>query len=198
MSPQAQAATLSTHFAEAPSRPSELEDIDLIHALYEPAIFRFLLLSLRDRDAAQSLTQDTFLRAWRSRSSFRADCSVHTWLMRIALNLLRDHTRTDRFRFWKKAAATAVDAADLSTHLPHPNASAESQLIAHQQIAAIWQTVGHLSPRQRTVFLLRFLDELEIPEIAVATGLPVPTVKSHLYRALAVVRSAHALQKDSK
>ena len=199
MPPQAQTATLLTHFAEAPARPNELDDLELIHALYHPSIFRFLLLSLKDRDAAHSLTQDTFLRAWRSREAFRGDCSVHTWLMRIALNLLRDHTRTNRFRFWKKVSATAVDAADLKSHLPHPTSSAEAQLIAHQQMEIVWATVASLSGRQRSIFLLRFVDELELPDIAAATGLSISTVKSHLYRALAAVRAANsAPSKDPK
>ena len=85
---------------------SPFDNIADVHAMYEARIFRFLLFALRDRDAALSLTQDTFLQAWRTRASFRGDCSIATWLMRIAVNLLRNHTRTGAFRFWKKAAAT--------------------------------------------------------------------------------------------
>jgi RNA polymerase sigma-70 factor (ECF subfamily) len=59
-------------------------------------------------------------------------------------------------------------------------------------MALIWKTVDELSPRQRSVFLLRFVEEMELPEIAAATGIPLSTVKSHLYRALATVRSRHA------
>jgi len=50
------------------------DDIAAVYALYEEKIFRFLLLSLRDRDVALSLTQDTFLNAWRTRAKFRGDC----------------------------------------------------------------------------------------------------------------------------
>ena len=168
---------------------SPFENIADVHAMYEARIFRFLLFSLRDRDVALSLTQDTFLSAWRSRASFRGDCSVATWLMRIAVNLVRNHTRTGGFRFWKKAATTAIDASDLQVHLKHPGRSAEAALIATQQLAQVWAKVERLSERQRTIFLLRFVDELELNEIAVATGLSLPTVKSHLYRALDHVRA---------
>jgi RNA polymerase sigma-70 factor (ECF subfamily) len=168
------------------------DDLESIVALYEPRIFRFLLTSLRDRDLALSLTQDTFLRAWTARASFRGDSSINTWLMRIALNLLRDHTRTNRFRFWKKAAASAVDVADVATHIPQPGSSAEARLIASEQLALIWDTVAELSSRQREIFLLRFVEGLEIPDIASVTGLPVSTVKSHLYRALGTIRNRHS------
>jgi RNA polymerase sigma-70 factor (ECF subfamily) len=173
------------------SRSTPLDDLDTIVALYQPRVFRFLLATLRDRDSAETLTQETFLRAWSSRSSFREDCSIGTWLIRIALNLARDHTRTGRFRFWKQLSASAVDVSDVAASIPNRDTSAEATLIAQQQVALIWETVGGLSARQRTIFLLRFLEEMDIPEIATVTGLPLGTVKSHLYRALTVIRTRH-------
>lgn len=176
-----------------------LDDMDAIVATYEQRIFRFHLVSVRDRDVAQTLTQDTFLRAWNARASFRGDCAVFTWLMRIALNLVRDHTRTDRFRFWKRVSETAIDVSDISSHVPHRDSSLESRLIANEQVTLVWQSVAELSDRQRSVFLLRFLDEMELSEIATITGLPVSTVKTHLYRALAIIRARHnAVQKEDQ
>jgi RNA polymerase sigma-70 factor (ECF subfamily) len=175
-----------------------LDDMDAIVATYEQRIFRFHLVSVRDRDVAQSLTQDTFMRAWNARASFRGDCAISTWLMRIALNLVRDHTRTDRFRFWKRVSETAIDVSDISSHVPHRDSSLESRLIANEQLTLVWETVAQLSERQRNVFLLRFLEELELSEIASITGLPISTVKTHLYRALAAIRARHnATLKES-
>ena len=51
---------------------------------------------------------------------------------------------------------------------------------------------AELSERQRTVFLLRFVEELELADIAAITGLPISTVKTHLYRSLATIRKRHA------
>jgi RNA polymerase sigma-70 factor (ECF subfamily) len=177
----------------AGTQANPLENLDNVVAAYQPRVFRFLLATLRDRDAAETLTQETFLRAWTARATFREDCAVGTWLIRIALNLARDHTRTGRFRFWKNVATHAVDVADVASFVPAREASSESRLIAQQQIAAIWETIAGLSERQRAIFVLRFLEEMEIPEIAEATGLPLGTVKSHLYRALHVVRARHTV-----
>ena len=173
------------------ARATPLDDLESVVALYQPRVFRFLLATLRDRDAAETLTQETFLRAWSARASFREDCSIATWLIRIALNLARDYTRTGRFRFWKRVSASAVDVAEVAAVVPAQDRSAEAQLIAQQQVALIWETVASLSSRQRSIFLLRFLEEMEIPEIANVTGLPLGTVKSHLYRALSVIRAQH-------
>jgi RNA polymerase sigma-70 factor, ECF subfamily len=182
----------STISLTSEDRTTPLDDLESIVALYEPRVFRFLFVTLRDRDAAETLTQETFLRAWTARSSFRSDCSISTWLIRIALNLARDHTRTGRFRFWKSVSASAVDVSEVAASVPDRQGSAEAQLIAREQVAGIWETVAGLSVRQRSIFILRFVEEMDIPEIATTTGLPIGTVKSHLYRALAVIRSRHS------
>jgi len=175
-----------------------LDDMDSLIATYEQRIFRFHLISIRDRDLALSLTQDTFTRAWAARAAFRGDCSIPTWLMRIALNLIRDHTRTDRFRFWKRVSETAVDVADISEHVPHRDSSPEASLIAREQLTLVWDSVARLSANQRNIFMLRFLEELELSEIADITNMPVSTVKTHLYRALAAIRARHnAPHKES-
>jgi RNA polymerase sigma-70 factor (ECF subfamily) len=176
----------------ADARTTPLDDLSTVIALYQPRVFRFLLATLHDRDAAETLTQETFLRAWNARATFREDCSVATWLIRIALNLARDHTRTGRFRFWKHVAANAIDVDDVAAFVPSHDISAEAHLIAQQQVTLIWETVATLSPRQRSIFLLRFLEEMDIPEIAQVTGLPLGTVKSHLYRALNLIRARHS------
>jgi len=178
-------------------RETPLDDLESVVALYQPRVFRFLLATLRDRDAAETLTQETFLRAWSARSSFREDCSLATWLIRIALNLARDHTRTGRFRFWKKVSASAVDVAEVAALVSTRDSTVDERLIAQQQVADVWQTVARLSSRQRTIFLLRFLEEMEIPEISSVTGLPLGTVKSHLYRALAIIRAQHNHAEES-
>jgi RNA polymerase sigma-70 factor, ECF subfamily len=181
---------------QAPATP--FDDLASVISLYEQRIFRFLLVSTRDHDIAQTLTQETFLRAWTHRTSFREDCAISTWLMRIALNLLRDHTRTQRFRFWKRASTTAVDVSDVSEHIPNHESSLEDRLIAREQLTLLWDAVAQLSPRQRTIFLLRFVEELDLAEIATTTSLPISTVKSHLYRALAIIRARHTtLSKDT-
>ncbi len=175
----------------AAEQVTPFDDIAAVYALYEARIFRFLLLAVRDRDVALSLTQDTFLNAWRTRASFRGECSIATWLTYLAANLLRSHTRTEAFRFWKRVQETAVSVDDLKLQLPHAERSAEAKLIAQQELEQIWQKVEKLSRPQRAIFLLRFIEEAELAEIAKIMNMPLPTVKSHLYRALDQIRGGH-------
>src|ERR1017187_7676087 len=87
-------------------------------ASYRPQIFRFLLASTRDVDLAETLTQDCFLKAHRNWASFRGESTAMTWLMRIAINLQKDHWRNRRMQFWRKTQTNAVDLDEASEWLP--------------------------------------------------------------------------------
>jgi len=164
------------------------EQFSTVVANHRPQIFRFLLASTRDVDLAETLTQDCFLKAHRNWPSFRGESSAITWLMRIAINLQKDHWRNRRMQFWRHAHTNAVDADEASEWLASGESSPEQQLLAREQVKQVWKAVDGLSERQRTVFLLRFVEEMEIAEIGRATGLSEGTVKAHLSRALGRVR----------
>ena len=154
-----------------------------------PHIFRFLLSSLRDPDLAETMTQECFLKAHRSWRSFRHNASVRTWLISIAINLQKDHWRSRRTQFWKSVGANSIDADDLRDWLPDRRSSPESQVAAREQVALLWCVVERLTERQRTILLLRLADDMNLSEIAAATGLSDGTVKAHLSRALKKVRT---------
>lgn len=175
----------------------ELADFDAVVQLYRPGIFRFILASLRDRDAAETLTQECFLKAFRAREQFRGEASVKTWLIRISVNLVRDHLSNARLKFWRRTQQSSVDMSVAESWLADTRSSPEALAHAKQQVAAIWSAVSRLSEGQRTVFLLRFVEDMDILEIAAATGLKEGTVKIHLFRALRSVRARMSAKEDS-
>jgi len=174
--------------ATAVANSRELDDFEAVVRLHWLKVFRFALASLRDQHAAETLAQDCFMRAYRARDSFRGDSSVGTWLMRIAINLVRDHARDRRWQFWKRAHRTAIDADAAERWLPDSGASPELTASRKEQLQAVWNAADGLSERQRTVFLLRFVEDMDLLEIAAATGMKEGTVKVHLFRALHAVR----------
>ena len=155
---------------------------------HRPQIFRFLLASTRDVDLAETLTQECFLKAHRHWGQFRGESTAMTWLMRIALNLEKDHWRNRRLQFWRQTRTNSVDLDEASEWLPSGERTAEQKLLAQEQVKKVWKVVANLSERQRSIFLLRYVEEMELSEIAQATGLSEGTVKAHLSRALARVR----------
>ncbi len=169
---------------------TELDDIDALWAVYRARIYRYVLISLRDPDLAESITEDCFLKAYASRHNFRGECSVATWLTRIATNLIRDTARSRKFQFWRAVDATAVDVHEIADRLRSPGLSPEAALGVQQQLREVWGAVENLSAKQRSVFILRFVEEMELAEIAAVLSMNLGTVKSHLHRALGAVRGA--------
>jgi len=167
---------------------AEIPDFETVVQLYRPRIFRFALASLRDRDAAESVTQDCFLKAFRAWDRFRGDCAVQSWLMQIAVNLVRDVGRNRRLQFWKLAHRTAVDVDVARDWIPDRGLSPEARAVGRQQVEAIWSVLATLSERQRTVFLLHFMEEMNPAEIEAAAGIPKGAVRVHLFRAVHAVR----------
>ena len=166
---------------------SELTDFDSVVAAHWGRIYRFALASLRDRSAAETLAQDCFMRAWKGRSRFRGESSLSTWLMQIAVNLIRDHLRNRRLQFWRRTSGASVDGATAEL-LADTRSSPEMSASARQQLAAVWSATAELPERQRSVFLLRFVEEMDLLEIASTMGISEGTVKVHLFRAVKAVR----------
>jgi RNA polymerase sigma-70 factor (ECF subfamily) len=144
---------------------------------------------MRDVDVAETLTQDCLLKAYRNWGTFRGESSALTWLLRIAINLQKDHWRNRRLQFWKKTRTNAVDMDDAGAWLPSDESSPEQQVLARDQVRMVWKAVEELSERQRTVFMLRHVEEMELSEIAESIGLSEGTVKAHLSRAMIRVRA---------
>src|SRR2546422_336522 len=163
----------------------EFEDFDRLVEQHRTRVLRFLFASVRDMDLAETLTQDCFWNAYKSRSAFRGDCSVNTWLMRIAVNLIRDQTRSRRFQFWRKAQRVHIE--DMQ-NWPVRSISPEEKAAVNEQVQAVWEATKTLSEKQRTIFLLRFVEELDIPEIAQSVGLTENAVNVHLFRAVRGIR----------
>ena len=163
----------------------EFEDFERLVEHHRPRVLRFLFASVRDLDLAETLTQDCFWNAYRSRVRFRGDCSVETWLLRIAVNLVRNHVGTRRFQFWKRAQR--VDGKEIHDW-PDRSISPEERAAVQEQVQAVWEATKLLSEKQRTVFLLRFVEDMDIPEIAHSAGLSSNAVNVHLFRAVRRIR----------
>ena len=165
-----------------------LDDFTPLVQAHQQRIYRVLLGMVRDPDAAESLTQECFLKAYQKRASFRGEASVGVWLLKIAVNLARDHRRSRLREFWHRWSSSSQEVAELGERLPDPQASPERVLLGREEVASVWSAVEKLPPQQRAVFVLRFVEEMSLEEIAEATSLKLGTVKTHLFRAVHAIR----------
>ena len=135
--------------------------------------------SMGERDGAEEVVQDTFVRAFSSLESFRGDSSLRTWLFTIARRLVVDRRRAFRRRR-EVGNLEDVDAATEYTAL--------DGLIASEAQKKVWGAVGKLSPTQREVFLLRVNEGLSYKEIAEVAGTTEGAARVHYHNALRTVK----------
>lgn len=155
---------------------------------HQKHVYRVIYLLVKDADVADTLTQECFLRAYRGLASFRGECRVDTWLLRIGVNLARDHAKNRRSSFWKKLIGLEGTAENGEIQIAAPHPSPEQVLLAREQLRAVWAAVEGLSAQQRTIFMLRFAEEMPLAEIGDVLGLKTGSVKAQLFRATTHVR----------
>src|ERR1019366_7500164 len=129
--------------ARSDLRDLEQKEMDFatVAQAHRAQIFRFLLASMRDPDVAETLTQDCLLKAHQHWASFRGESSVLTWLMRIAINLQKDHWRNRRLQFWRQTQMQSVSVEEASEWLPSTASSPEAQVLAREQVKLVWCVV---------------------------------------------------------
>lgn len=137
----------------------------------------------RSRQDAEDICQDVFLQAYRSLKKLKQPARFESWLFRIAVNRVKDHHRRQKFR----SLFSVLHDTD-SEEQAEPAAERNTDTMDAIVRKEFWQKVQimlrQLSKMEREVFLLRFLDDLGIKEIAEVLDKSESTVKTHLYRAL--------------
>jgi RNA polymerase sigma-70 factor (ECF subfamily) len=143
---------------------------------------------LSDRDEALDLSQEVFLRVFRTIHRFRGQSSLRTWIYRIAVNQARN-----RHRFWRRRHR--ADQVSLDQHVASHGdvlsaaALGPDRLLAQKELAArLQQALDALPFDQRTAIVLREVDGLSYEEIAFSLGVAIGTVKSRLTRARQTLR----------
>jgi len=131
---------------------------------------------------ACDLSQDVFVQAYQALGSFRGDAKFGSWLYRIAVNLWLNRKRKKSFAFilFKESNHLDQNFAGGTTSNSNPEQYAESKLM-HANIA---RALTKLSPRERSIFVLRHYEDLPLKEIAEILEIKLGTVKSLLFRAL--------------
>jgi RNA polymerase sigma-70 factor (ECF subfamily) len=156
---------------------------------HERMVYTLALNLLGDRDEALDLSQEVFLRVFRTLQGFRGQSSLKTWIYRIVINQARN-----RQRFWRRRRR--ADQVSLDQHvaehgeLTQPgDGTSPDQVLARKELASrLWAALNDLPFDQRTVVILREVDGLSYDEIAFSLGVAVGTVKSRLTRARQALR----------
>src|SRR4026207_2176362 len=159
---------------------------------HQRMVFGLALHLLGDRDEALDLSQEVFLRVFRTIASFRGQSALRTWIYRIVINQARN-----RQRWWRRRHRSSQ--VSLDEHLQQfGDLESKTDVLPDRLLASketstlIWQALDRLPFDQRTALILREVDGLHYDEIAFSLGVAVGTVKSRLTRARQALRGGLA------
>jgi RNA polymerase sigma-70 factor (ECF subfamily) len=151
-------------------------------------VFRTLYRLMDGREGIDDLAQEVFLRLYRALHGFRGEARLKTYLYRIVVNVAHD-ARRRRSKERTSHVSLNDEDAGWENRLAHQDADAEQRLQEKQFAAAVEEAMAQLKPQERAALVLYHQEEQSYEQIAAALGLPVNTVRTHLHRGRARLRS---------
>ena len=166
---------------------------EAIVRLHWRKIFNIAYKFVGKHDLAEDLTQDVFLKLYKSLDTFDRRANFQTWLISVSRNLCIDHYRSVRKE--RETMNRDINPADLSPIAPGRNA--EAMLEQRDRVELLRIALNKLAPTLRTAVLLRDIQELTYQEIADQLKLPEGTVKSRINRGRTeLARQIHRLREQ--
>ncbi len=159
------------------------EAFRLIFERYSRPVISFIYDQVGDRELAEELAQETFVRAYRSLNSLREEAKLSTWLFGIAKNVAREWLRAHL----KRKLDVDIDdqqVLDLSDQAPVP----VNRLLDKELNEVVQRSLAMLDDDKRLVFTLKIFHQCSYEEIAEITGFSIPKLKTDLHRARAEMR----------
>jgi len=175
-------------------RRHDPELLDELILRYQHRLLRYLLYLTGNREQAEDMFQETWMRVLQRGAQYNGSARFDTWLFTIARNLVIDMRR-------KRQMASLEDLAESSgVERTFDLASTDKSPFEHLQTMEngrlVMQLLLELDPLHREAIVLRFQEEMTLEEIALVTMAPLSTVKSRLYRGLAAMRPRLAAMQE--
>lgn len=151
----------------------------LYSTLYSQTYSHILSL-VKDRELAEDLTSDTYIKAFTKIHKFRHDISFPMWVKTIAVNTVIDHMRRKHMNIVDKS----IDDEGFNTQfIDEYDSSPEDSYIEKERRVIVERNIDNLNGKQRQVVSLRYIDGLSYREIAERVGISIGTVKSYISKA---------------
>jgi RNA polymerase sigma-70 factor (ECF subfamily) len=168
----------------ARTRVGDAEGFHLIFERYSRPVISFIYDMIGDRELAEELMQETFVRAYKNLGALRADAKLSTWLFGIAKNVARESLRGR-----KVSATRKVELDDeMVRELRDTELMPDDSLINKELNRVIRDALARLDEDKRLVFSLKIFQQQSYEEIASITGFSIPKLKTDLHRARAEMR----------
>ncbi len=150
---------------------------------YHESIYNLIYRMIRDKDEVEDLTQEAFIKAFMSLSSFNDEFAFSTWLYKIATNNCINYIRRKKLQTFSIDKPVESKESDYTYELPDSTYEPDQELIDRQRKKLLDDAINSLPAKYQHVIHLRHVEEKEYQEIAAILKLPLGTVKAHIFRA---------------
>ena len=161
---------------------------------YERPVFSLIFRMVRDREIAEDLAQDTFIKVLNNIDRYRPEFKLSSWLFKIANNVAIDHLRKRQLDTVSMEgsphAATATEIEATSFEIASQQESPLDEMEARELGSSIERAIAGLRPEYRSCIMLRHVEGRSYEEIAAILDLPLGTVKTYIHRARHELRDA--------
>jgi RNA polymerase sigma-70 factor (ECF subfamily) len=172
------------------AKSADTEAFCLLAKGYERRIYLLAFHYCHNRQDAEDLSQDVWLKAYQALGTFRGESSFYTWLRKITINCFLNHQRARRFSWRGQKTDVQLLARDSIESDECVTPTSNSETILHNRILAekVMQALSELTPSQRLIFLLKHHEGMTYEEIAKAVGCSTGTAKKSVSRAVRKLR----------
>jgi len=174
-------------------KAGDTQSFELLLQRYRSPLVNFLYRMVRDREQAEDLAQEVFLRVYRAREDYVPSAKFTTWLFRIATNLALNSVRDNRYHKMETSidapvVADAEEGDEKQFELPDQHPNIERHLVEEERRKMIRRAIEKLPEKQRAAVLLHKYQELDYAEIAKILSCSESALKSLLFRAYEALR----------
>ena len=181
-------------------RQAQAGDTDafcLLAQAYERRIYSLAFHYSRERQDAEDLSQEVWLKAYAALKSFRHESSFYTWLRKITINCFLNHRRAKSFRWQRQTTdSDAVESYAIKDDAGSSARGVESTLQNHLVVEKVMQALSGVTPQQRLIFLLKHQEGMTYEEISQELGCSLGTVKKSISRTVAKLRENLGVNKE--
>ncbi|HNR69628.1 MAG TPA: sigma-70 family RNA polymerase sigma factor [bacterium] len=154
-------------------------------------IFALVLRMVKNRQEAEDLTQETFIKAFNSLATFNSEYAFSTWLYKIAANTCIDHFRKKRLLTFPLDNPITMQDSEIQREYPdQQEPEPDNRLINKERTTIIEDAISSLPAKYRQVIILRHKRDKSYEEIAEELALPLGTVKVRIFRAREMLKKA--------
>ncbi|WP_217585404.1 RNA polymerase sigma factor SigX [Lentibacillus saliphilus] len=163
------------------------ELFDDIYETYHHDLYRFIFYMVKDKETAEDLIQDVYIKILQSYHSYKGKSSLKTWIFSIARHQTIDYFRSNQRK--QKHVAQLPDWNERQQHIQDTKPLPEEITVLNEDIKRLYSYLDHCTPNQKSVLLLRYIHDFSIKETANILNFSTSKVKTTQHRALKVLKT---------